>query len=420
MERHLAVAGRGLAAIGLTGWLAYLIATKTSSVAHPPGWPSWLCLGMFVAGISLYFLGQRRSASSPGRAGEAAQGAATDQDADQAGGSGDLGRYRAGRAATDRRWSNTEDPSAKLLQTLTLSAWIGALLFTASVVLLLQFRSARSVNIANALQQLTVRPISAFLIMILSLFLVTVVTQVFSVDAIATLEGSWGRHGPARLARRLMIQRHVNRKQAIDKHLREELEKAFSLAKARMLKDDVPAAVADAYEAMIYETKPPLLTPEEEEKFHTTYWRDWADAWRLARTDDLVSDANDYPTFSRILPTKLGNLLRATEDRLRNTDGDMRAFVLRRRDILSPRLQMQHDQFRNRLQIYSTLVLVSASLVVLTPIILLGYINVAAIAIISGIFAVLSLASYRAAIESARGYCMTLREMDLDPRHGEY
>jgi hypothetical protein len=343
-----------------------------------------------------------------------------DQDADQAGESGDLGRYPAGQAGTDRRWSNTEDPSAKLLQTLTLSAWIGALLFTASVVLLLQFRSARSVNIANTLQQLTARPISAFLIMILSLFLVTVVTQVFSVDAISILEGSWGRHGPARFARRLMIQRHVNRKEAIDKHSREALEKAFSLAKDRMLRDDVPAAVVDAYEAMIYKIEPPLLTPEEEEKFHTNYWGDWADAWRLARIDDLVSDANDYPAFSRILPTKLGNLLRATEDRLRNTDGDMRTFVLRRRDVLSPRLQMQHDQFRNRMQIYCTLVLISALLVVLTPIILVVYINVVAIAIISGIFVVLSLASYRAAIESARGYCMMLREMDLDPRHGEY
>jgi hypothetical protein len=413
MERHLAVAGRGLAAIGLTGWLAYLIATKTSSVVHPPEWPYWLCLGLLVAGISLYFLGQRHSASSPSHTGEAGQRAAIDQNADQADESGDLDRYPSPRAATDRRWSNTEDSSPKLLQTLTLAAWIGALLFTASVVLLLQFRSARSVDIPRALQLLTARPISAFFIMILSLSIVTVVTQVFSVDAIAVLEGYWGRNGLARLARRVMIQRHVHRKEVIKKHLLEAREKAFSLVKPRMLRDGVPSTVVDACEAMVFEKEEPPLTPEEVNTLHGIQWQKWADAWRLARIDDLLIDADSYPRVSRVLPTKLGNFIRATEDRLMNLDGgDLAGFVVRRRDMVSPRLQMQHDQFLARLEIYCTLVLVSGLLVVLAPVILLGYINVAAIAIISGIFAAFSLASYRAAIASARGYCMTLKEMD--------
>jgi hypothetical protein len=368
---------------------------------------------MLVAGVSLYFLGQRHSVPRPGHAGETGQKAATDQDDDQAGESGNPGPYPAGQAPSDRRSSNTADPSPKLLQTLTFSAWIGALLFTASVVLLLQFRSARSVNIPNALQALTAKPISAFLIMVLSLSIVTIVTQVFSVDAIAILEGDWGRNRLARLARRLMIQWHVHRKNEIDRRLQQAYEEAFSPAKPRMLTADIPVTVVNALEAEVYGQESPPLTPEEENIFRGTSWRNWADAWRLARIDDLLSDADAYPVFSRVMPTKLGNLLRATEDRLMHMYDNLARFVLLRRDFVARRVQMQHDQSRNRLQIYCTLVLISASLIVLTPVILLGRgINAAEIAIISGIFAALSLASYRAAIASARGYCVTLEEMD--------
>ena len=74
---------------------------------------------------------------------------------------------------------------------------------------------------------------------------------------------------------------------------------------------------------------------------------------------------------------------------------------------------MQHDQFRNRLEMYCILVFVSALLLALTLATLLGRgIDAAAIAIISGSFALLSAASYRAAVASAGGYCAALRQMD--------
>jgi hypothetical protein len=64
---------------------------------------------------------------------------------------------------------------------------------------------------------------------------------------------------------------------------------------------------------------------------------------------------------------------------------------------------------------YCTLVFVSASLLTLTPIILLGSgIGFTAIAIIVGGFAALSEASYLAAIASAAGYCSALKEIDKD------
>jgi hypothetical protein len=57
MKRHLVIAGRGLAGIGLTSGLGYLIATKASNAHHPPVWPYFICAAVLIAGIAVYFSG---------------------------------------------------------------------------------------------------------------------------------------------------------------------------------------------------------------------------------------------------------------------------------------------------------------------------------------------------------------------------
>jgi len=181
-----------------------------------------------------------------------------------------------------------------------------------------------------------------------------------------------------------------------------------------MLKDKIPFPVVNALKAEAFEVVQPSLTDEEREEFIVTDWRDWCDAWVLAKIDHLSNDKNAYPDTSRILPTRLGNLLRATEDRLQNTGGDLQGFVLRQYALAPRRVQMQHDQFRNRLEMYCTLVFVSVLLLFLTPITLLGRsIDYIAIIIISISFAALSVASYLAAFASAGGYCVALKQMDV-------
>ena len=61
---------------------------------------------------------------------------------------------------------------------------------------------------------------------------------------------------------------------------------------------------------------------------------------------------------------------------------------------------------------YCTLVFVSGILAALTPIILAGRVGLPAIAIMAGGFAAMTVASYLAAIASADGYCMALKQMD--------
>lgn len=301
---------------------------------------------------------------------------------------------------------------ARVLAQLTLSAWLPAAFLTASVAVLLQFRSARSANALNAVKELTANPVQVLVMIIPLLVIAAVVTQAFSFEAIRALEGYWSARGPVSLARTIMIRRHVRRKKMITRRRVAESEKALLTAMPRMLMSGVPFPVVKALEAYVSGKEPPQLTGEEREVFADTQWRLWCDPWRLAKVDHLMIEERCYPDAFRVLPTKLGNLLRATEDTLSHTEGDLQGFALRRYEMASRQVQIQHDVYRTRLEMYCTLVFVATSLMIFTPIALLGHVNIIAVAITFASFALMSAVSYFAALSSADGYCFALRQMD--------
>ncbi len=336
----------------------------------------------------------------------------------------------AGNADSDASAASRDGVSAfiaRVLDQLALSAWLPAAFLTAGIAVLLEFRSTKSANILNAVGKLTAHPVQVLVITIPLLVIATVVTQAFSFEAIRTLEGYWRRRGLASLVSKLMICRHIRRKRGIIKRWRTESAQAFRDALPGIFLDDedtngddVTGRVAKAVEAQLSgrtseaQALERKLEGNELQVYVNTLqtWRDQADPWRLARVDRLIADKQSYPVNSRILPTKLGNLMRATEDDLQQAGADVRSFVLRHRDMVSHRIQMQHDQFRTRLDMYCTLVFVSIFLAVIAPIILAGHIGIVATVIATGIFAAMVVTSYLAAVASAGGYCTTLKQMD--------
>jgi hypothetical protein len=79
-------------------------------------------------------------------------------------------------------------------------------------------------------------------------------------------------------------------------------------------------------------------------------------------------------------------------------------------------VRQQHDEYRNRLEMYCVLFFVSAALLILTPAVLLGSgVALLAIVLVGVCFAVLGIASYLAAIASASGYCAALKQMMKSP-----
>jgi len=86
-----------------------------------------------------------------------------------------------------------------------------------------------------------------------------------------------------------------------------------------MLMSGIPFSVVKAIEARVSGGQSPSdLTREQMELSKTMDWRPWCAAWRLARLNHLVNEAKRYPDPHRVLPTKLGNLMRSTEDELQH------------------------------------------------------------------------------------------------------
>jgi hypothetical protein len=106
---------------------------------------------------------------------------------------------------------------ARVLDQLSLSAWLPAAFLTASLALLLQFRADKSASPLRAVRDLTADPVRVLVLIVPALVLATVVTQAFSFEAIRALEGYWHRRGPASLARKVMIKRQVRRADALTK-----------------------------------------------------------------------------------------------------------------------------------------------------------------------------------------------------------
>lgn len=333
----------------------------------------------------------------------------------------------AGEADADASPLSSDGVSAfiaKVLDQLALGSWLPAAFFVASAALVLQFRSAKSTNLLYAVRELSADPVQVLVVMVPILIIATFITQAFSFESIRAMEGYWRGAGPIGFARTLMIRKHIRRKNRLRMRRLKESQKAFQAAMPRMiLRGNVPTPVLQAIEAQLSERGDEAgalmrtLSGEEIQLFADTIknWRSWCDAWRLARIDHLLNEEKCYPSTYRILPTKLGNLLRATEDDLTHASGDVRRFVLQRRSLVSDRIQLQHDQFRSRLEMYCTMVFLCAFLVLLSPLVLLGRINDLGIAIVTTAFAIIGAASYLAAIASAEGYCTVLRQIDEAP-----
>lgn len=302
--------------------------------------------------------------------------------------------------------------AAKVLDQLSLTAWLPAALVSATLALLLQFRSQESVNLQTALAAIRTNWVAVLLLAVPVLVLTTLTTQAFSFTAIQFLEGYGMRRWPLRWLRNLMMWRRVRRLKSLHERRRRYAARAFDRSEGEWTNE--PAEIVLGLRAAAHELADVTLPTEEMSAHYAELdWRDMCDPWDLARWDDVRNAIDDYPARGRILPTKLGNVLRSTEDSVvAGTDEDLSTFAMRYRPLLDPLAQRQHDQFRDRLDMYCTLVFVCAGLAVAAPLLSYGRGSLRLPFVLFGVgFVILAMVSYSAAVASARGYCTQLRLM---------
>jgi hypothetical protein len=302
---------------------------------------------------------------------------------------------------------------AKVLDQLSLTAWLPAMLFAATVTLFGQFRSQRSLAVGKALGAITSDVRQVLILLVPVLLLATMLTQAFSYGAIRTLEGYWRRNWLCGWLRTGMTRYQVHRWEKLGERRAKAADRAVSKVRRRLRDAGYSSAVIDALATQATGGPQPALLADDQIEFDGTSWREQCNAWDIARVDQIDRQIDDYPAHpGRILPMKLGNVLRASEDQLENTEKKLEGFVLRHRAILPLRLQTQHDQFRDRLDMYCMLVFVSVASGGVAAALVSGRIAVWQVVTIVAAYLVFGFVCYHSAIASGRGYGSALKEID--------
>ncbi|MDD1477894.1 hypothetical protein [Arthrobacter sp. H16F315] len=319
---------------------------------------------------------------------------------------------------------NAEEPSppkeglsalaAKVLDQLSLTSWLPAALLTAGLAVLFQFRSKEAIDLPQAVAQIGAEPFQLLVVMVPLLVIATMITQAFSFSAIRTLEGYWNRGWLSNVFSSIMTKCQARKKLRLEAAKTRHERRAFATSREQMLSRGIPATIVCALEAKLYgQPRGVPLTEAEALDMEAMSWEEYCSPWQISKLDQLQGATPPYPRTSRILPTALGNRLRATEDNLENTNGDLEGFVLSRWAAMPIHLRLQHDEFRDRLEMYCILVFVAAILSVATILILFdSKIQFWQIGLLATGFLALACVCYSAAITSANGYCTVLKQID--------
>ncbi|MHB1430806.1 MAG: hypothetical protein ACYCVZ_01640 [Streptosporangiaceae bacterium] len=302
---------------------------------------------------------------------------------------------------------------------LSLSAWLPAAMLVGVGSVLAGIHGQTNLDLGAAIVRLTKAPLGILIVLLFALVLTTMITQAFGFEAIRFLEGYWGTAG-SWLARK-RIEHHFSRREALEDARRKLELDAFTQARQKMISGSPGPDQAARMQTLtnILElavmAKPTAGYPEPDRiEALEMGWRDAARPADLSKIDAVSRRLAQYPEGHRILPTRLGNVLRSAEDKLRRADkGDLEGIVMRNYQLVPPLLLDQHSQFRTRLDMYCTLVFIFVALALAGTVTLWKFGTWHGPALLAAAtFLALADLSYHAAISSAIGYGTVLAAID--------
>jgi hypothetical protein len=306
-----------------------------------------------------------------------------------------------------------------VLQQLSVSAWVPAAMLVGNIAVLLQLRADRSYNTANAVKELAGKPLGTVIILTFSLILATAVTQAFEFEVIRFLEGyldSANSIVQAFMAAR--IKRHEGKQRRLVCKLENAKKRAIKTAVEHMRK--YPGDDPEVPGVLDYLASDSIGGPRDSDgelarkarEITEADWRLLASASALYRIDSTRARLRSYPEERRLLPTRLGNVLRAAEDNIELEKGEnLEGYVIRHYDQLSPALKSQHTDYRTRLDMYCCLVLVFSILVLASFAALFRVNPLWGMGIAAVVYGSMAYMSYEAAIATARNYGLIIQEI---------
>lgn len=313
-------------------------------------------------------------------------------------------------AAASGARESTSQLIARILDQLSVSAWLPSAALVFSVLMLVNLRAAKG-SAADAFHNLSELSGSSLVLLVGATIVLTMLTQAFEFEAIRALEGYWGSSWPASAIGERLCRRKIKRRDALERRAKALTRSALATARVKMLEEGLERDHVDALEDRIL-ARSAEHSAEVRRAAASLPWREFAEAHLIRRLDAVEAAFGAYPSRDhRVLPTRLGNVLRAHEDRAFPASGaSLEGRVLLDFHKLPRLLQTAHDEDRSRLDLYCDLVVVSTivggiGVAVLAPLGATSQIIVAAAALV-GVWL-----SYRAAVATADAYGVVLESI---------
>jgi hypothetical protein len=290
---------------------------------------------------------------------------------------------------------------ARILDQLSVSAWLPAAALVSLLFVVGNLRSADG-HLSPALHAIGATSYASIILLTAAVVVTTVVTQAFEFEGIQLLEGYWGHSRFATWVSERRSAHYLRRRATLAAKYADVDGIAYAVALKSMRENGVPDEKVRLIEEQVRGVPAEASLPESP----GFTWFDFAPPSQRRRMDALSAALREYPTTPYlIMPTKFGNAMRACEERARQAGAHdpLESFVQEVFHLLPRDLQLSHDQFRSRLDLYASLfvVLVLGAIVTAASLVATNWVTAA---ITAALVSALAWLSYRAAIASARAY----------------
>ena|ERR1022692_699687 len=322
---------------------------------------------------------------------------------------------------------------ARVLGQLSLVAWLPSGALVLSLTFVFQFNAVLDGKvrpkdtadaIGDAFSAMTRIGFSGALLLFAAVIVLTILTQAFAFGALLALQGFWGALPLVEWVAKHRCKHFDKKRKNLEKRYENLTEEAWYAARSEIEKQQAQAIDRHDDDVDVLGWTPNMLsyldarltgrtpgaepTVDERQRARDIPWKYYASSDLLRRRANLETRLDDFPESRRTMPTQLGNVLRFYTDQIEQES--VETFVLEVYDRLPPYLRAQHDEQRNRLYLYCSMVLVIALIIVVTIALLgLHHLGYAISAIVLGVTAMWL--TYRAAIATARVYGLYLRSI---------
>jgi hypothetical protein len=272
----------------------------------------------------------------------------------------------AEKDARDAAHETLSQLAARVLNQLSLSAWLPSAALVLLVAFILQLGAQLKPGLSpgevltNALAAIGHTTLGGVVVLALIIVVTTMVTQAFSFEAIRVLEGYWGPGPRIEALAGSWSKRHSDRRSALEKRYEELLEVAWTQVTESVRDENLKFTVAmfsKLKERITGARATRTLTDDQRDRVRDLDWEARVRSNTLRQIRILELRLADYPRdASRVMPTRLGNVLRRYE--VETGADDIEGFVERVYRMMPFSMQLSHDEQRARLDLYCSMVFV--------------------------------------------------------------